>query len=186
MRRTGDARAASYSDMANALAFVALLAVCGLMLWGSYRIEPHWVSKDGQRFICYAQNLSMYGEPEGRFREIRGAKINESLLELRQKGRYGRNPNRLNPVDFKASRTRHQGTFWNVVAISPDPPPRKSVFVLGGNHDAGQPALIALRLPAKSRAVPLLEELFTNRPDGPNQSQGRGNAPKNSAIGDDI
>jgi hypothetical protein len=149
--------------MTSFLILIAVLAGCGLMLWASYKIEPHWVSKDGQRLICYGQNLSRNGEPEGRFREVRAARVNDSLIEIRHKAR------RDKPADTAGllrnnvlSRKHIPSSYWNVIGVSPEPPKGKVIFVLGGNHDPDQPPLLALRVPTKSKAIPMLDLLLAN------------------------
>lgn len=151
--------------MVSVLIFIAVVGVCALMIWAAYLVEPHWVSKDGQRLVCYVQSMSIHGEPEGRFREVRVAKVNDSLVEVRQKGRMGRDHSSRNAMAMSLIKKRHrQGTYWNVVAVSPEPPKGKAIYLLGGNHDEGQPPLLALRIPSKSRAVPMLDQAFADRP----------------------
>ena len=69
--------------MLSALVLIGVLAACVLMLWLSYKIEPHWVSKDGNRLICYGQALSRGGTTSGRWRELRINRINNDTLEVR-------------------------------------------------------------------------------------------------------
>jgi hypothetical protein len=157
--------------MWSIVAFVGVLAVCGLMLWGSYKIEPHWVSKDGQRLVCYAQGISNRGEPYGRWREVRVTQMADGTVEVRPrhgtmlKDRHadGASFARMAGVGGMITSKAQRVSYWRVNGASPDPPPRRVVYLLDGNHDAGMPELIALRVPTKSRALPMLEGLASNK-----------------------
>ena len=156
--------------MTDFLLFALIVAICGLCWWASYRIEPHWVSKDGRRVVCYGQGLSNHGEPIGRWRETKLAKLNASTVEVRQKGlRTGPSAADLNQTKLQLmsplKARQPAATFWNVVGVSPEPPRGKAVYLLGGSHGEGVPPMIAVRLPAKSKAIPMLDELLANRPN---------------------
>jgi hypothetical protein len=45
------------SSVLSWLLLIAFLGGCVLLLWLSRRIEPHWVSKDGQQFTCRVAEL---------------------------------------------------------------------------------------------------------------------------------
>ncbi len=148
--------------MDAALAFAAIAAICAALWWVAYKIEPHWVSKDGTRVICYAQSLDHNGQPEGRFREVRLRQIDDNRVEVRQRGRYARAPR---PTDtYKPALLSFANsqpyTQWSVIGRSDEPPKGKEIFVLGNNHTEGQPPLLAIRLPASSRAVPMLQAIL--------------------------
>ena len=157
--------------MTSILLLLAALGVCGLMLWGSYKIEPHWVSKDGQRFVCYGQGISNRGESYGRWRELRVTKMRDGTVELRPrhgslvKDRHaaGMSSARTTPMARVVKRQSQRITYWKVNGASPDPPPRRIVYFLTGNDDPTMPEMLALRLPLKSRAIPMLESLATNK-----------------------
>lgn len=123
--------------------FAIAIAVCGLLGWLAFRIEPHWVSKDGHRFLCNAQRLTARGEPETRWRETRVIVNNADQVQVDQK-RF----------------MRRTSTFWQVVSRSEDPPRGREVFLLTGFDDRGTPVMLALRLPKKSRAVATLQRLL--------------------------
>ena len=118
------------------------IALCVGLAWFGLRIEPHHVSKDGQRFICQSQNLDDLGNPAGRGRETKVQITLDQTLELTQKRFF-----------------RRTHSFWEVVAESPQPPRGRAIFLLRGRDDHSE--LLTLRLPAKSRAV---EELRTLTP----------------------
>lgn len=120
------------------------IAVCVLLAWVGFRIEPHWVSKDGTRFLCNGQLLDAKGEPLTRWRETKVLVGTGGQVQIEQK-RF----------------LRRRASFWTVAAESPEPPRKRAVFVLRGHDDAGVSAMFALRLPASSRAVPVLRAATT-------------------------
>ena len=157
--------------MWSTVAFIGILAVCGLMLWASHKIEPHWVSKDGQRLVCYGQAISNRGEPYGRWRELRVTQMANGTVEVRPRrgtivkdrhadgASFAKMAGLGNVVKSNAQRV----SYWRVNGASADPPPRRIVYLLDGNNDPGMPELIALRVPTKSRAIPMLEGLASNK-----------------------
>ncbi|MEO6126351.1 MAG: hypothetical protein ABIR32_21840 [Ilumatobacteraceae bacterium] len=156
--------------MVSILAFCAIFAVCGLMLWGSYKIEPHWVSKDGDRLVCYAQSMTSRGEPIGRWREVRISKFEHGQVEVRTRRGSFAAKDRWSDPNPKISRMTRvmqernaRASLWRVSAASDDPPARKVVYLLDGNTDVGMPDLIALRMPSTSRAIPMLESMVANK-----------------------
>ena len=122
--------------MLSTLALFGAFAACGVMLWGSTKIEPHWVSKDGARFTCRVQRLGQHDAPVGSWREMR-AIVDHGDLRLSARGMRGR--------DMYGD--------YRVVAKSEYPPKGKVVYICDG------PSRVVLRLPANSRAVPVLDDL---------------------------
>ena len=127
--------------------FALTLVGCVLLAWVGLRIEPHWVSKDGRRFMCNTQLLNAHGEQESRWRETRVILNNANQVQVDQK-RF----------------MRRTSTFWKVAGRSDTPPRGKEVFLLTGFDENGAPAMLAVRLPKKSRAVAALEELSASKP----------------------
>lgn len=123
--------------------FILALGLCAFLAWLGFRIEPHFVSKDGERFLCVGQKMNMQGDHLGRWRETRVVVDRGGKLQIDQK-RF----------------MRRSTTFWTVEAQSPAAPKRKAVFLLKGHDDQGLPMLLALRMPAKSRAVSTLSSLI--------------------------
>jgi hypothetical protein len=122
--------------------FVALL----VGLWYvAYRMDPHWVSKDGERFISNAQLMDHHGNTLGGWREYRFEVLSDGRIAARRRSRWV-------PRD---SRT------WRVQARSPDPSPKKALFLFA--DEAGTGDLIAVRMPASSRAVAVLDRLASDR-----------------------
>lgn len=126
---------------------VAALVAVGLLAWLGFRIEPHWVSKDASRFLCNGQLMSHLGEPVSRWRETR------VLVD----------PSGQVQIDQKRFPFRRDSAMWSVTAESPDPPKGRAVFLLRGHDAAGQTQLLAIRLPTKSRAIPVLRDLLAAR-----------------------
>jgi hypothetical protein len=122
------------------------VAVMAGLAWLGFRIEPHWVAKDGSRFLCNAQLLSGKGDPMGRFRETK------MLVE----------PNGELLVDQRRLFRRHMSA-WQVAAESENPPRKRAVFLLTGHDRSGAAAMLALRLPASSPMVPRLREELARR-----------------------
>lgn len=54
---------------------------------------------------------------------------------------------------------RRTTTFWRIEARDLDAPPRKAVFLLRGHDEHGLPIVLALRMPAGSRAVAIMDAL---------------------------
>jgi hypothetical protein len=144
----------------SALLYIGVAAACALMLWASYKIEPHWVSKDGERLVCYGQGLGRDGAPQGRWREMRVRKTSGHMVEVRpRRGSLSVAGSGVNPMKRRAQRVSH----WKVIGQSPMPPRKRVVYLLGSSTDPGMPEMVALRLPANSRAIPMLESLATNK-----------------------
>ena len=148
----------------SALLFIAVVAVCVLMLWASYKMEPHWVSKDGERMICYGQGLSRNGISEGRWRELRVSKVRHDTVEVKpRRGSLAVS----RPTGAAASnllrRRMPKSSYWKVVGQTETPIRNRVMYILDGNNDEGLPDMIAVRLPAKSKAIAMLESMSTNR-----------------------
>jgi hypothetical protein len=123
--------------MWSTLALIGAFAACGLMLWGASRIEPHWASKDGNRFTCRVQRLGPHDAPVGAWREMR-ALVDGETMTLSARGLRGR--------ELRGA--------YHVVAKSESPPKNREIYICTG------PARILLRLPSSSRAVPILDEML--------------------------
>lgn len=123
-----------------ALALVACLAIGYL----GYRIEPHHVSKDGHRFLSVGQLLSTHGDPEGRRREVWIRVLPDGQLQ----------------VDTKR-RLRREVTHWSLEGKSPDPPPKREVYVLRTISNLGAMQRMTIKMPSKSRAVQTLDGLLS-------------------------
>jgi hypothetical protein len=152
----------------SALVLIGVLVVCALMLWLSYKIEPHWVSKNGDRLICYGQALSRTGASTGRWRELRINRINDDTVEVRtRRGSLAVETPSGNPIRITSAfgRQRHirKATYWKVAGQSPSPMRNRVLYMLDGNNEPSMPDMIAIRVPANSKAIPMLESLRLNR-----------------------
>lgn len=123
--------------------FALSLVACMGLVYLAYRIEPHWVSKDGKRFMCGAQPISAAGKVEGRMRETRVIVLPDGALHLSVKRRL-----------------RRRASLWKVSGKSQTPPRNRQVYLLYAHGTEPEAGLVALRLPTKSRAVPVLEALL--------------------------
>lgn len=124
--------------------WLALIIVgMGGMWWVAYRMEPHWVSRDGSRFLCTVQELdgvNAVGHP----REARVLVTADGALYVTQKRML-----------------RRHTTMWTLVAKAPEPQRKIQVFV-ARHREAGSriESHLALRIPTKSRCVAILDELL--------------------------
>ncbi len=125
---------------------VLAVAVMAGLAWVGFRIEPHWVAKDHSRFLCNAQLLTERGDPVGRFRETKILVESNGEMLVDQRKRF-----------------RRSMSSWRVVAESETPPRNRSVFLLRGHDPHGVPAMLAVRLPAKSPMAPKLREFIGRR-----------------------
>ena len=119
---------------------ILAIAVMGLLAWVGFRIEPHWSSKDGRRFLCSGQLLSTRGEPLGRWRETNVSITADGSFHIEQ----------------KRMMLRRHGSTWTMATESDDPPRKRAVFLLTGHDDDGRPAMMALKVPDDSKALPVL------------------------------
>jgi hypothetical protein len=128
----------------DVLGLIAIIAVCGGMLFLANRIEPHWVAKDQRRFLTVAHDLDQFGLQAGRKREVRvHVEPDDDALLIR-----GRSM-------FKPS-----SGIWAVHAKAPKPPRGRVVYILkkiSGNADGDT---MALRFPAKSKMIPRMDEML--------------------------
>jgi hypothetical protein len=135
----------------NTLWIVLFFAVMAVMWWIAYRIEPHYSSKDGTRFLCNAQEI-VEGKPTGRARETRVVVFDDGTLHCRQR-----------------RATNRHGSLWSLIGKSPTPPQRLQVYVAKEVDDDGKHAQLLLRLPQKSRVVPVLDRILAGRDVRPAQ-----------------
>jgi hypothetical protein len=125
---------------------VLAIGVCAGLVYVGYRLEPHHVSKDGSRFLSSGQWISSGGDPAGRRREVWVRVLPGGQLQ----------------VDVKR-RMRHDVTHWSIEGKSPDPPPRRAVYVLRSIDHRGTTQRMTIKVPAKSRAIGILDEAIANR-----------------------
>lgn len=147
--------------MASFLLFVGVVGVCLLMLWASHKMEPHWVSKDGERMICFGQGLQRGGQTIGRWRELRINKVREDTVEVRPRRGSLSNGSSTGAAGLLKRRVP-KASYWTVAGPVETPLRNRVMYILDGNNEPDLPDLIAIRLPAKSRAIPMLEAMTNN------------------------
>ncbi len=126
----------------NLLSSLAFLAVLGGLLIAVRRLDPHWASRDGLRFIATGEQVDAHGLPEGPRGEYRFSIELDGTVGALRRVMIGYRPK----------------TRWRVEARSDDPPPRREIFVLRSLERPG--VVMAVRLPATSRAVDTLSALL--------------------------
>ena len=133
------------------------IAVCVGLLYLASRIEPHHVSRKGDRFLCTGQWLSPQGDADGRRREVWINVLGTGQLQ----------------VDTKR-RLRHDVTNWSLEGKAASPPPRKAVYVLRTITSLGTTERMTIKIPANSRAVTILDAMLPS-PSLRTDSSGLGN-----------
>jgi hypothetical protein len=123
------------------LVLVLFLAACGFLMWLSRRIEPHWVSKDGQRFTCRVADLSPEHGEVGPWAEARVASNGDALTVA------------VKPKVFRSPKSRRPVVVVRVLGRAESDRAGLLIYMLGG-----QPPM-ALRVPKSSRAVKTLDQL---------------------------
>ncbi len=112
----------------------------GGMWWVGYRMEPHWVSKDGERFMCGAQEF-FHGTLAGHPCETQVAFLPDGAMHITQKRMM-----------------RRQRSLWKLVGKSDDPPKGLEIYVVQQSVDGVKTSeMMALRIPKKSTCVALLD-----------------------------
>jgi len=121
--------------------FLGAVAVCGSLFWLAYRIEPHWVAKDGTRFVTTAQTVDA-GLAPGARREVRVAFLGDDQLMVSRR-----------------SMLRSKSALWRVRAKAPTPPRGKEVYLCEPIPADPMAASLLLRVPKRSRVVPTLDRM---------------------------
>jgi hypothetical protein len=127
--------------MARVVWFVVGVAACVGLVYLGYRIEPHWVAKDGSRFLTTSQVIDHEGRAVSRRREVRGTIMGDGLVMLGHR-----------------SMLRTRSSLWRVVARD-DPPRGRSRFVLDPVPADPFGEQLVLRVPRSSRLVAQLDAL---------------------------
>ena len=123
--------------------FLGAVAVCGGLLYLAHRIEPHWVAKDGTRFVTTAQLIDRSsGATTGRVREVRVVILDDGGLMVSRR-----------------SFLRTRSGMWRILAKSPSPPRGRELYLLRPVPEDPMDDFLTLRVPAKSRIVPTLDAL---------------------------
>ena len=121
---------------------ILFLGGCVLLMWLSRRIEPHWVSKDGQQFTCRVAELHSERGEIGSWDQARVAVNGDDGLTVAVKPKLFRMPGSRAPIRMLRVEGRTDSDRSGLV-----------VYLLSGEEQ------MALRVPKKSRAVAILDEL---------------------------
>ena len=140
--------------MLSWLLLIAFLGGCVLLLWLARRIEPHWVSKDGQQFTCRVAELYPDRGEAGPWSEARVAINGDDALTVAVKPKLLRLPGHRSPIRVLRVAGRADSDRKGLV-----------VYMLTGPE-----AQMALRIPKRSRAIATLDELADE--DGPASDDG--------------
>lgn len=135
---------------------VVPIAACVGMLWLASRIEPHWVAKDGTRFLTTSQIIDRQGTPLGRRREMRLAIQHDGTL-----------------LASRRSLLRSKSETFRLAGKSPDPPRRKEIYLLEPIPPDADGLQMTLRIPAGSRVVDALDAILGINAPGSPGSAGR-------------
>jgi len=120
-----------------------VIVVLAGMWWVGFRMEPHWVSKDGSRFLCTAQELDG-ANTLGHSKETRVLINPDGALFVTQKRMM-----------------RRRSSMWTLVAKAPEPHRKIQVYV-AQHREPGSPieSRLAIRIPIKSRCIAILDDLL--------------------------
>jgi hypothetical protein len=127
------------------VSFALLLIGMAALWWTAYRMEPHWSSRDGRRFLCISQELPEGFSP-GRRRETRVSVLDDGTLIVGQK----RGIRRLQSTWTLEGRADTMETGRGARAI----------YVARERIDGKGGMRMTLRLPLKSRSVAVLDALL--------------------------
>lgn len=135
-----------------------VLFIGGLVgLWYlAYRIEPHWSTRDGHRFVCNAQELTA-GKAVERMRETQVAVLADGSLHVSRKRML-----------------RRSGSIWRLVGRIDEGRGKVVVYLARQVSDGNLQATdLAIRIPRKSRCIAVLDGLL----DGAGGTGGSSAAP---------
>jgi hypothetical protein len=128
--------------MSDVLWAAAAIVGCLGMLALSYAIEPHWVAKDGRRFVTTCQVVDRHGKRVGRRREVRGTVMGDGTLLL-----------------GKRTLMRTRRAVYRVRDKSPDLSRRRQQYLLERVPTDPMGDVVVLRVPRTSRLVAMLDRL---------------------------
>jgi hypothetical protein len=121
---------------------ILFLGGCLFLIWLSRRIEPHWVSRDGQQFTCRVAELHPERGEVGAWTQARVAVNGDAGLTVAMKPKLFRLPGSRAPIRMLRVGGRTESDRSGLV-----------VYLLTGEQQ------MALRVPKRSRAVATLDEL---------------------------
>ena len=128
--------------MSSVLWVVGAIVVCGGLLYVAYGIEPHWVAKDGRRFLATSELVDRYGKTVGRRREVRGTILGDGTLLL-----------------GKRTMMRTRSSVFRVRGKSPQASRGRNQYVLEEVPPDPHGDLLILRVPRSSRLTPTFDAM---------------------------
>jgi hypothetical protein len=131
--------------MSTVLWAVGAVAVCAAAIYAAYAIEPHWVAKDGKRFLTTSEVVDRHGTTVGRRREVRGAVLSDGTVTLGTRA---------------LMRTRR--SMYRVRGKSPQVSRGRQQYVLEEVPRDPMGDLLILRIPTKSALTARFDELATH------------------------
>jgi hypothetical protein len=132
--------------------FVIGVAVCAALLYAAYRIEPHWVAKDGNRFLATSETIDHQGKVVSRRREVRGTIMSDGVLML-----------------GKRTMLKTRSSLWRIVGKAPELKRGRMLYILDTVPPDPMGEQLILRIPHSSKLVPRLDALVPP-PAGPGVS----------------
>jgi hypothetical protein len=121
---------------------VVIVAVCGGLFFLASRLEPHWVAKDGSRFLTTAEPIDRFGNPAGRRREVRVAVLPDGGLMVSRR-----------------SLQRSTSSVWRIQHKSPKADRGRVIYLLRPVPADPEGEMLGLRVPQTSRIVATLDAL---------------------------
>jgi hypothetical protein len=126
--------------MSNLVSTIVFLAVVGGLAWVGWGLEPHWSSKDGRKFMCRMLEHSAGADDSarGRWHDVKIG-VNEDEL-------------------FVYARSRRSASLrgvWKISGVTDDEKKRRRLYEVRASDGAAA----VLRVPLRSRCVPVLDAL---------------------------
>jgi len=128
--------------MSSVLWIVGAVAVCAALLYVAHVMEPHWVAKDGSRFLTTSEVVDRTGRTLGRRREIRGTIMGDGTIML-----------------GKRSLLRTHSSLFRVRGKSPQVSRGRQQYVLEQVPPGPDGELMILRVPRSSRLTATFDDL---------------------------
>ncbi len=130
----------------DALWMLLAVAVCAGLYWLAFRIEPHYSSRDGRRFVCAGQFIDAQGQPEGRITEFRAVLLEDNLVEVSRRHRL-----------------RRRSAKFQLLARAPNLSRRRAVYLLRAADPEALGDQLTLRMPPQSRTSKLFDHVLAER-----------------------
>jgi hypothetical protein len=106
--------------MSNVLWAVFAVVICGGLLYLAYAIEPHWVAKDGSRFLTTSETIDRFGKTVSKRHEVRGTIMSDGVVLLGKRNMM-RTRSTLYRVRGKSPTVERNRALYLLESIPPDP-----------------------------------------------------------------